>query len=514
MMHTPNAITAAIHANDVAFGLPPPRSNGSPRAFNGPNGGPGPNFASFPNSDKQPSLNGEQVIMPQMPAPFYSNFGNSETMPPPPGFGVNPGYVSPPQVTHAQAWNVSANFVPPAMVHHVPHSSAGANGYHLSRSGSHSSSAPDIHGMPYSAAKVGLLRPSQPDPFALCHYMSSWFSNREFADYALDIVTKGGRSTFPSFPVHGVVIARSPTLGALIRAQRMNGNHTPDGLRILTLEIDEAVTTPSAILDAVGFLYGLPLTNFMDPQFPPRVDLPSNVAQDRMVSALALAGAGKYLELPEVVAHGVAYALTSLTWETVGKALAFAQKHMTFTGFGRPEPKIDFQRFLAITQTELLQHIELFLAKNIPAKFDFHHSAPELSEMPRLPIAIETRPSISDPRLASIQFGAMPTEQSTSRESGLLLSSILVSVPTPMLSNLLNSSLIGERIGWQKTTEIVHEAVEERERRRNKVAKTKRVAPGATSQQWEETKFEERLDSNPQSPSGLVLHRIQVEKNF
>jgi hypothetical protein len=369
--------------------------------------------------------------------------------------------------------------------------------------------------MSHSAANAaaGHIRPIQVDPYALCHYMSSWFANREFADYALNIVTSGTQTKFPSFPVHGIVIARSPTLGAQIRAQRMSGNQTPDGIRVLTLEVDDAMTSPSAVLDAVGFLYGLPLTNFMDSPFPSHHELPANVVQDRMLSALALAGAGKYLELPDVIAHGITHAIASLTWNTVGKALAFAQMHMTpsadFNG-----PKAEFRHIVALAQAELLQNIELFLAKSIPAKFDFHHAAPEVDGMARLPTAIESRPSVSDPRLASIQFGLMPTEKSTTPGSSHLLSSILVSVPTTMLSNLLNSAIMGDRIGWNKTIEIVRDIVDERERRRNKVAQTKRVAPGATAQQWDETKHEERMDANPLFPSGFVLHRVRVENAF
>jgi len=161
-------------------------------------------------------------------------------------------------------------------------------------------------------------------------------------------------------------------------------------------------------------------------------------------------------------------------------------------------------------QHKLVNAIIQYISCAFPVDFSFHASATELASLPRLPAMVESRPSVSDPRFANIQFGAFTPEVSESLDSELILSSILLSIPLRMLELIINNQLLGEKLGWPRVVSITNEVLEEREKRRLKVRLSKRVIPGASALQWEETKWEEKIQSSTETSSGVALFRTLV----
>ncbi|KAF2673370.1 hypothetical protein BT63DRAFT_437090 [Microthyrium microscopicum] len=476
----PNGVPFTRHNPEYSYSSQssvymPPNVNQFSAPVNGHHTGPPPGF--LPPQPNAAHMN------------FPSSGAQSNGMPP---FHSAPA--GPPPQTSPIAWNPAANFTPPS--HGFPQP---VNGHGLSRSGSQSSSMLEGYGpqgmMPYPQAMFG----PPPEMIAVANWVASHFSNRDFADYALDIFGPKGNSRLPDFPAHAMIMARSPTLRDLMHAQS-NPDRNPKGQKILGLEVPESLTTATAVAEVIGSLYGLPLPTFDHSSY-------GSVGNDSVLQALALAGAGLYLNLPSASIHGVRHAIANLTWENLEAVFAFAQQTLYATLDEHLIRDSALKVFYDNFARDLLARINSYVIDHFPAKFELHHSAPEWTSAPRLPIPMETRPSISDPRLASIQFGAMPAEETGNVKRNILLSTYLVSSPTNLLQELLESPLLGERLGWQKLAEVIQDAVDERERRRLKVIKTKRVLPGATQRHWETTKYRESMVAEPRAPTGFILDR-------
>jgi len=229
-----------------------------------------------------------------------------------------------------------------------------------------------------------------------------------------------------------------------------------------------------------------------------------------MASALGFAAVGRFLQLPHYMSQGIKAAVKFLTWDNIEKTLAFIHEGNRLASSNSFR---DRDAWSAITdlENELLRAVISFIAYYFPQDFNIHTTAAELTDSPRLPLVIESRPSISHTRLASIQFGDVSVEDSAKFDTSVLVSSILLSVPTPVLQSLFDAPVLGGKLGWQKISQIIRDTVTERENRRDKVRKTpKRVVPGASSQQWEAIRWEERVEASDRHPAGLAILRLPV----
>jgi hypothetical protein len=400
--------------------------------------------------------------------------------------------------------------VPPVLNGHAAHH---ANEATLSRSDSHSSlgndglvaqsSASRANRSSISSAANGLEQVFQVGPTSLSGYMVSKFCTFEFADFMLTI-TSNIHPSVPPTPIHGLILARSPALRYLLLSLDRQNAPAINGLPVLQVFTDDKFITPHQLLLGISHLYGQPLPNFESMAFvQPKFET--------MSSALGFAAVGRFLQIPHLMSHGTKTAAKCLVWETVDKALGFVYEGNVL---GASPNFLDRENWAAIADigNDLLRSVVQFLAFYFPMDFTIHGSAAELAESPRLPIVIESRPSISHTRLASIQFGEVSAEDSAKFDTSVLLSSILISMPTQTLQSLFDSQLLGGKLGWAKMAQILRDTVEERERRRIKVRKTppKRVVPGATAQQWDETLWEERVEKSEHHPTGLVIQRVHV----
>jgi hypothetical protein len=416
--------------------------------------------------------------------------------PPPPPFAYGPSYGPQP----IPAWYGNDMMYPPPGIHPSgPAHATYAYGPVLSRSGSGSSSANDplmSAGLPPKHAPPMYVPPVLPGDYDMLDHVRSNFGVAAFADYTLDILSADPtQSRVATFPAHALMMARNPTLYDLMQSQ--DPKRGEDGLKKLTIVLDNKYMTPAALGEAMGVVYGHP---------PPNVDGAMFSDDFRTTSfGIAYALAGKYLQLPLVVDHGLDLASRYLAWNDVEKALVFAlDPNSTNTG------RIKEPQGVQDLQGVMLNRVLNFFTAEFPLDFAFLKSAPELSSLPRIPSVVESRPSISS-SLADIQFGAVPRDTSASLASNLLISSILLSVPTHFLQRLSGNQLLGGRLGWENAANLLLDVVDEREGRRLKVLRSKRVIPGASSEQWEETKWEEAVVSSVESPSGVIVERRIAE---
>lgn len=402
------------------------------------------------------------------------------------------------------------NLAPPGLNGNAP---VYSNGDILSRSASNSSlgnegragqsSAPRATRSSMSSAANGIEQVVQLDAANISHYVSSKFCSHEFADFMLSITSDGGPPVHP-IPVHGLILARSPALKSMMFSLDRQHAQIMNGLPVLQIHIDDKFVSPYQLHLGLGHLYGHPLPNFDALSYSQ-----SNAAN--MTSGLVFAAVGRFLQMPHLMSLGIKSAIKYLAWDNIEEAMSFIYEGNRLVSSSTIHER---EGWASITDldNELLREIVQFLAYYFPSDFNIHTSAAELAESPRLPTIIEARPSISHARLTSIQFGEVSAEDSAKLDTSVLVSSVLLSVPTQILQTIFDSQLLGGKLGWPKVAQILRDTVAERERRRIKVRKmpAKRVVRSATLQQWEETRWEERIETSNQHPSGLAVQRTRL----
>jgi hypothetical protein len=91
------------------------------------------------------------------------------------------------------------------------------------------------------------------------------------------------------------------------------------------------------------------------------------------------------------------------------------------------------------------------------------------------------------------------------------LSSILISLPFAALKRLLQDPTLTKHITAVEVSELAHQVIEEREKRRRKVLKSKCVVTGADELLCGEAKWEESVRPN-EAPhtNGLMLSRVMM----
>lgn len=403
---------------------------------------------------------------------------------------------------------------PPGLNGAAPVFSNGTNGDKLSRSGSHSSIANDVHApqssppranrSSMSSAVNAADQSTQLESASISNYLGSKFCNPEFADYILNVTSSTSHQPMAGLPGHGIILARSPTLRYLIFSLDRQNMPNMNGLPILQVHIDDQFLSPYQLHWGLAHLYGYPLPNLDGMSY-------SQSSSDAMSAALGFAAVGRFLQMPHLMSHGIKFAVKHLAWDNIERTLAF---HHEGNRLLTTTPYIDHETRSATTEieNELVRSVIQFLVYYFPKDFNLHTAAAELIGSPRLPAVHDSRPSISHTRLASIQFGEVSTEDSTKLDNSVLLSSILLSIPNTMLQTLFDSHVLGGKLGWAKVSQILRDTIAEREKRRIRVRKmpNKRVLPGATAGQWESVQWEEHLEADERHPTGFAIERKRV----
>ncbi|KAI9820163.1 MAG: hypothetical protein M1827_005785 [Pycnora praestabilis] len=350
------------------------------------------------------------------------------------------------------------------------------------------------------------------------------------------------------FMIHGLVASRSPTLKSLIQKEQLssvglrgkedsNPAAGPRPQKRILLETADRFLRLDSFQLSLRYLYGFPLLEYDFFSTIPEADFlqdnlqvqaPTLSISERMEFALSYAAAGHLLQIPKVTGAGVQVALQLLNWDTVEAALAFAMDGDTasdakFKDSVRSGSDLEYVNGitkinLSVPLNEdgptpsehvstytphsvkLLQGVLMFVTRNFPPKFDLDRNVAPLPESDRLPTVPDARPSISNHRLSSIQFGDRPPEDAgrPSLET-TILSRMLLGLRLPMLKYVLESAKLGDYNGGLSAgakQQIAQNIIEEREKRRKRVFKSKIASnPQRDSRrkQWEVVGWEESV---------------------
>ncbi|KAF2828900.1 hypothetical protein CC86DRAFT_444928 [Ophiobolus disseminans] len=356
-------------------------------------------------------------------------------------------------------------------------------------------------------------------PFELAAYLSTQFGNPEFADFILQI--RSPESILVSIPVHGIVVVRSPVVAEAVRHSIPAAHRSRETRRVLDVLTSDPFVTRESLEEAVKVLYGAPLLSaqtFLYSVAPYAYDSdsssPSGDARRRMQQLLSYIAAGRSLKLASMQARGVEIARSLLRWDTVDEVL-----QVTLQASSASHTKDGFEQDNPFTAALLGYAIE-FIACTFPVDFTLHTIAPELQGLPRLPTVREPRPSTHNPRLSKIRFGdAPPGDRPQPSQASLVLSSVLLSLPLPLVDRLFNHRATANQIGWTGVVRVMRDVIVEREKRRQKALKgeVRPAADGAIPTiLLNNLHLEERVEQVEESllhPSGyrLVAQRLDGE---
>lgn len=370
------------------------------------------------------------------------------------------------------------------------------------------------------------------DTTSIVRYLCSQFGQAEFADYVVQLSHSNYQFPPRPIPAHGLILARSPKLRSLMA---MPHGEYQNGLKVLSVPIsDRFLNVDDSMMRALMHLYGDALPDRQDivRLAGPLVRLEAGSSEAaQMRFALALAAAGHFLQIDEIISHALLLAGYILSWFTLGKALAFALEGGLSTAFTqtdssskdkesnssfdgpvpKPESPISAPAY-GIYSDRLLNVILSFLVHNIPVNFKFSANAPQINDPPRLPFEAEPPKHVrSASRLSQIRFGEMTLENPNASDPiSEIISSILVSLPFALLRTVSESNVLGERLGWQRVAELVRAVTQEREQRRLR-AMLQRGTRAGPEDLWRAVRWVESIETTDQHPLGIKLIRTVAD---
>ncbi|CAN9324126.1 unnamed protein product [Alternaria alternata] len=353
-------------------------------------------------------------------------------------------------------------------------------------------------------------------PFELAGYLSTQFGNPEFADFVLQV--RSPESVLVSVPVHGIVVVRSPVIAEAIRRSPVPSHRSRDARRLVDVVALDPFTTGESLGEAVRVLYGAPLLSaqtFLYGLAPYMYEsdqaTPSNDARRRMQQILSYIAAARTFQIPSMQARGIEIARMLLRWDTVEQVLQYILQANSGPRSRAEGPDTD-DPFIST----LLNYALEFLAFTFLIDFKLYTIAPEFSDAPRLPAVVENRQAAHNPRLSKIRFGDAPTEDDHQpSHSTVVLSTILLSLPLPLVERLFNHRATASQIGWTGANKILRDVVNERENRRQKASRSQlkptqdgTIPAGLLSNVYLEERVEQ-VEPSPLHPSG---HRLATKR--
>ncbi|KAI4705452.1 hypothetical protein J4E81_000334 [Alternaria sp. BMP 2799] len=372
------------------------------------------------------------------------------------------------------------------------------------------------HAMPYQNGTAPPTERLEESPFELASYLSIQFANPEFADFILQV--RSPESILMSVPVHGIVVVRSPVIAEAIRRSPAPSHRSRDARRLVDVLALDPFTTGESLEEAVRVLYGAPLLSaqtFLFGLAPYMYEndqaSPSNDARMRMRQVLSYIAAARTLQMPSMQARGIEIARMLLRWDTVEQVLQYTLQASSGPRSRGEGPDAE-DPFISM----LLNHALEFIAYTFPADFKLYAIAPEFSDAPRLPALVEPRNAAHNPRLSKIRFGdAPPEDDHRPSHATVVLSTILLSLPLPLVERLFNHRATANQLGWSGATKILREVVNERENRRQKASAGQlkpsqdgTIPAGLLNNVYLEERVEQ-VEPSPLHPSG---HRLATKR--
>ncbi|KAI9756104.1 MAG: hypothetical protein M4579_003991 [Chaenotheca gracillima] len=343
-------------------------------------------------------------------------------------------------------------------------------------------------------------------------HLLSQFSDSTTADYSLELHHGDSRFDLNSFPVHSLLLIRSPTLQGLLQS---NPKGSSSGT--LRLETKDRFVSPQAFEHALRYLYGGELLNFEKAHTKRQGYMnksQQSLSEDDMDHALAYAASGHLLQISQIVERGAHVASGFSSWESAQKALSFALEGGPSSNSGEASDRDVGQTAEYGPPAERLLHDTLnYITLHFSPNFVLDTSIPEMSNNPRLPIVKGTRSSKHNPRLSLIHFGDHPSEDlNTSLSPHTILSSILLSLPFGLLQRVLESPELGAMNGhlhFARRQDIVRAVIGEREKRRLEILRSRGVSNVERrdrSSEWNVVGWEESVsEPNPNNPETIAI---------
>jgi hypothetical protein len=360
-------------------------------------------------------------------------------------------------------------------------------------------------------------------------HVRSQFSKPALTDCCLQISHDSDAST-QRIDAHKLVLARSPTLLRLI--QNSASTHRPQ----LDVHLPGKYRSLHTFNECLKYIYGGQLPPLDPPHRPsPSFTEPVSAQVDRMEQALQRVATGAWLEMPAIAWRGMNVATSTISWDTLPTALAFgldggispvwtlddgSEERSSATSSDDSHTRSNSSSSAPTYDpfaTQLLQMIFQFVSNNFPLDFYPDNSAPQLEICPRLPPLPPQQPQqhkknessrSADPRLSQIRFGELPSEEANApRPSPVTtaISSLLFSLPFPLLKFLLEHPVLAERVGFETVGSIMRQTVVERESRRLRCLNAKSTSgePDEISNRY----WEESVELAGQGRLGLRLYR-------
>jgi hypothetical protein len=317
---------------------------------------------------------------------------------------------------------------------------------------------PQVQPMQFaSAALQNGLQYDHGDP--LRDYLLNQFQDAHSSDCILEVESTGGGSL--KIEAHKLLLARSPILRKLIQ-----GRYEQSGRFSLNIDFPGKHFNGRSFADGIRHLYGGPL--------PTLDSLHGSAPRDKMAAALQFLAVGSFLSVDAISIRSMQLVFGLLRWDTVPTALAFAlegglgptwHKQPRFPN-GRPDDDVSRayhnSPMYEPYSTDLLFRLIDFVVHTIPQNFYIDPAAPELPEAPRLPSFVEAshgrHHSRHNPRLSQIRFGSITSEelQRPSPEA-TMISSILISLPFPILQNILEHIGLVHRLGSETAASVTRQ---------------------------------------------------------
>lgn len=354
--------------------------------------------------------------------------------------------------------------------------------------------------------------------YDIAKHIFNLFGNPEFTDYILQI--RCHDSLLFSMPIHAAIVSRSPVIFEALRRSAPPAFQTKDQRRLADVLTNDIFVTPESLHEAIKILYAgplMPVQSFLYGLSP--YDGSSdqgysfNEARKRMSQAISYSAAGRVLQIQEMQTCGLRIAKALLRWDTVDQVIHFGFSASKTTV--HPSGVGADNRIVETYAVPLLDDALEFIAYHFPTDFTLYTLAPELPQNPRLPSITEFRQPTHNPRLSKIRFGDAPPEDDL--KPGYVaqtLSSILLSLPPPLLDRLFSHPAAANQVGWSGLVKIMRDVVDERERRREKVFKVQpRLDTTIPRGLLENVYRQERVEVSPDRPSGYKLIATRLADN-
>ena len=499
--------------------------NGQPFSIQSPNGYSTYGGVGFRPSTGSPSLSGGAQQYPYSPTAPYTLANGSGTFSSPsidaPPYNHNSSWSQPPHIPQAQHHQTHGSLDAFNGINQTPRSASQASMHNDVFQPTYAPQMPIFHTQPsaYQSASQHIQMPEnrqnhvfasneyntayRPEASGLARYLEHNLGKAEFADTTIYIQDKNG-GTLQSLDAHAVILAQSSELRSLLRGPMQSSNSGRRELHILPTVYFSHV---GAFVDVIRSLYHQRVLDDValwrrSTGEARRSDHPSHSgprSDDTLEYILSYMATSCRLGLP-YLANSASYLVYKyLYWTKLDLALRFALQgglNPSWWFHACESQRLDPALAHAVGKSRpiyepfaepILCQVTDFITSNMPQDIEFDPTATQLAGTQRIPAALlqssaashAPKGSISNPRLKTLRLGEFPVDGTQPR---VIVSSILLSLPFPVLKALLEHPVLEGRLGRDMVSKLMHAVIAEREQRRHQALALSRQQPALLQQ--------------------------------